>query len=131
MPWLSQVKGVFPNVLVGQPYSRSVVGVQLPGLFSSELWRCSSDLLRGGARPPRKEVVAFIDTHRERTTDGRRLRGRCCVDGSRGAWSPAPLRLRGWRSRWSGFRSSGCSRRPTWRPLGGGPRLHSHSASRI
>src|SRR5664279_4598680 len=73
MPWLSQVKGVYPNVLVGQPYSRSVVGVQLPGLFSSELWRCSSDLLRGGARPPRKEVVALIDAHRERTTDGRRL----------------------------------------------------------
>ena len=30
------------------------------------------DFLRGGARPPRKEVVAFIDAHRDKETDGRR-----------------------------------------------------------
>ena len=31
-----------------------------------------SNFLRGGARPPRKEVVAFIDAHRDNKTDGRR-----------------------------------------------------------
>jgi putative transposase len=32
----------------------------------------SSDFLRGGARPPTKEVVAFIDAHRNNETGGRR-----------------------------------------------------------
>ena len=32
----------------------------------------SSDFLRGGARPPTQEVVAFIDAHRDRETGGRR-----------------------------------------------------------
>ncbi len=31
-----------------------------------------SGFLRGGARPPRKEIVAYIDAHRDNTTDGRR-----------------------------------------------------------
>jgi transposase-like protein len=31
-----------------------------------------SGFLRGGARPPRKEVVAYIDAHRDNETDGRR-----------------------------------------------------------
>jgi putative transposase len=32
----------------------------------------SGQFLRGGARPPSQEVVAFIDAHRHRETGGRR-----------------------------------------------------------